>query len=249
MVKSSLAPRPMARYTLYPDTSLALQNGYIEIEKTILEQATAKKQPESSKKQKLDIFERYLKSCNNDGHTCKESYYDSDHTKLMSRYVVNEKGISDGPCIYYSDDGKSVSFGWYRKGKMFGKWINKSSTEFFSQREIIYNKNGEALTPSTAIHDGKLEKWHYNQKTDSLTQIMSKGKPDNSYKNEIRQRIARMKQNGKSGVVLVDKQPAEQVQGQSQDKQTPTKESETLKDKNSSFIRVMFNALRKNKQI
>ncbi len=157
---------------------------------------------------KLDVFERYLKSCNNDGHRLVEIYWDSDNTKLMSRHIVDKNGRNDGPCLRYSDDGNSVSYGWYRRGKTVGRWITKNKTGDISLSEAIYNKNGEKISPNTVIYEGKLGKFIYNTKNGQLIDIIKNGKPSPHYKKTLRQQIVQLRQEGQSGTVKIDKQLA-----------------------------------------
>lgn len=157
---------------------------------------------------KLDVFERYLKSCNNDGHRLIEVYWDSDNTKLMTRHIVDKNGRNDGPCLRYSDDGNSVSFGWYRRGKTVGKWVTKHKTGDISLSEAIYDKNGEKISPHTVIYEGRLDKFIYNTKNGQLLDIIKNGKPDSHYKRVLRHKIEQLQQEGKSGTVKVDEQLA-----------------------------------------
>ena len=188
---------------MHKDTDSGLKNRfnmvYIVLDNALQE---IKKQPES--KPKLDIFSRYLKSCNDDGHRIQESYWDSAKTKLMRSYVVDKNGRHDGPFLHYSDDGKEVTSGWYRKGKPYGKLIRKNSEGYITYFKAIYNKNGETIAPDTSITNGKLNKFCYNAKTDGIYSIMFNGKVDNYYKETAQRRISAMQAEGKSGTVLLD---------------------------------------------
>ncbi len=199
-------------------------------------------------KPKLNMFDRYLKSCNNDGHRLLESYYDSAKTQLMCRRVVDKNGRSDGPSLHYSEDGKSVTFGWYRKGKPHGKWVKKSENGIISSFEAIYNKKGEKIAPDTSVYDGKLNKFWYNSKTDAMKTIMANGKPAETYKQEMQSHIAKMQEAGKSGVVKVDEKLAElraKIHPQAE-KQAENAAAETQKTQ----PKVMYNALKlKNKNL
>ena len=123
----------------YLDSSLGLRKRFINVYMFLHSPLpdTEKAQITAPKKQNLNAFERYLKSCNNDGHRLQENYYDSAKTQLMSRCVVDKNGRLDGPCLRYSDDGKTVAYGWYRKGKVHGKLFlissKKSEYDFLEQ--------------------------------------------------------------------------------------------------------------------
>lgn len=195
----------------YLDSSLGLRKRFINVY-MFLHSAlpdTEKAQITAPKKQNLNAFERYLKSCNNDGHRLQENYYDSAKTKLMSRSVVDKNGRLDGPCLRYSDDGKTVSYGWYRKGKIHGKWVQKSTNDSISRFVAFYDKKGNKISPDTTIYEGKLNKFWFDAKTDYMHNIMFNGKPTAFHKEMKEKEIARMKLEGKSGAVKVDEKLAE----------------------------------------
>ncbi len=179
---SAVSSRTPRRF--YLDSSLELKKRFINVY-MFLHSALpdAEKAPAAApKKQNLNAFERYLKSCNNDGHKLQENYYDSAKTQLMSRCVVDKNGRLDGPCLRYSDDGKTVAYGWYRKGKIHGKWVQKSSKDHVSRLVAFYDKKGERISPDTIIYEGKLNKFGYNAKTDYMHYIISDGKLDAAHK-------------------------------------------------------------------
>lgn len=230
---------------LHYDASFGLRvrfnQAYIELDKALMKIKEPETKPRP--KQKLDVFERYLRSCNNDGHRLQKSYYDSAKTQLMSQRVVDKNGRDDGPSLHYSEDGKSVTFGWYRKGKPHGKWIKKSENGIISDFETIYNKNGEKISPDTSIYNGKLNKFWYDAKTDSMKTIMSGGKPTETYKQEIQSHIAKMQEDGKSGTVKVDEKIAKlRAKINCQDKDVSNNSSHETKPK------IMYNALKLKNQ-
>ncbi len=206
---SALQAKTPARF--YRDSSFGLRKRFINVY-MFLHSAlpdTEKAQITAPKKQNLNAFERYLKSCNNDGHRLQENYYDSAKTKLMSRSVVDKNGRLDGPCLRYSDDGKTVSYGWYRKGKIHGKWVQKSTNDSISRFVAFYDKKGNKISPDTTIYEGKLNKFWFDAKTDYMHNIMFNGKPTAFHKEMKEKEIARMKLEGKSGAVKVDEKLAE----------------------------------------
>ena len=195
----------------YLDSSLGLRKRFINVYMFLHSPLpdTEKAQITAPKKQNLNAFERYLKSCNNDGHRLQENYYDSAKTQLMSRCVVDKNGRLDGPCLRYSDDGKTVAYGWYRKGKVHGKWVQTSSKGHVSRLVAFYDKKGKRISPETIIYDGKLYKFWYNAKTDYMHYIISDGKLDATHKEMKEKEIAQRKKEGKSGAVKVDEKLAE----------------------------------------
>lgn len=203
MTSAAIASNYQKEKIMHKATDFGLINRfnmvYIVLDKALLEIKNKQKS-----EPKLNIFSRYLKSCNNDGHRIQESYWDSAKTKLMTRCVVDKNGKNDGPYLHYSDDGKSVTSGWYRKGKPHGKWIKKNSEGYITYFETIHNKNGEKIAPDTSISNGKLNKFWYNAKTDEMHNIMTDGKVDNYYKEAAQRRISAMQAEGKSGTVLLD---------------------------------------------
>lgn len=201
---------------------------------TALFDAGNKKQTEKAET-KHDTFSRYLKSCGNDGHKIQETYWDSAKTKLMTRCVVDKNGKNDGPYLHYSDDGKAVTSGWYRKGKPHGKWIKKNANGFITHFETIYNKNGEKIVPDTSIINGKLNKFWYNAKTDEMHYIMSNGKPDNYYKEEAKRRISSPNGKEKSGAVLLDEKISELRARIHKEPEASAKKENTEKNKINAY--------------
>lgn len=242
MFSESSALQAKTPVRFYRDSSFGLKKRFINVY-MFLNYALPKAEKTATpapRKQNLNVFERYLKSCNNDGHQLQESYYDSAKTKLMSRSVVDKNGRLDGPCLRYSDDGKTVSYGWYRKGKIHGKWVQKSTNDSISRFVAFYDKKGNKISPDTTIYEGKLNKFWFDAKTDYMHNIMFNGKPTAFHKEMKEKEIARMKLEGKSGVVKVDEKLAElraKIQHQ-QPEQTTTTSSKP------SHPKVMHNALK-----
>ncbi len=238
---SAVSSRTPKRF--YLDSSMGLKKRFINVYMFLHSALPAdEKSPVAApQKQKLNAFERYLKSCNNDGHKLQENYYDSAKTKLMSRCVVDKNGCLDGPCLRYSDDGKTVAYGWYRKGKVHGKWVQKSSKDHVSRLVAFYDKKGERISPDTIIYEGKLNKFWYNAKTDYMHYIMRDGKLAETHKEMKEKKIAQRKKEGKSGVVKVDEKIAElraKIHQPSKQEQTTTAAQASARPK------VMYNAFK-----
>lgn len=199
--------KPEKTTKLYLDNSFALKKRFNYVYVDLESAFTAIRQAEP--KVSLDKFERYLKSCNNDGHCLQESYYDSAKTQLMSKCIVDKNGHKDGPSLHYSEDGQSVTYGWYRKGKPHGKWMKKSKNGVISSFSMIYDRSGQKISPDTSVYDGKLNKFWYNAKTDEMKQILENGEPTAAYKAIISERISKMKEEGRSGAVKIDEKLAD----------------------------------------
>lgn len=165
---------------------------------------------------KLNMFTRYLKSCNNDGHKIKE--YTQTQVFVGKEYVthtvcvVDKNGRLDGPYLTYSDNGKTLIYGWKRKGRPFGKCFSRDEIFNLGDSVRIYDKQGRTIL-NNRQKDGKFSSTInqymngiYRDKSEMKVSAyrLSEGKASKEYKHYMSDYTNSNRFTEKSGITAIE---------------------------------------------